>query len=73
MPKNKCIHASCMCAMNEIDFTQRPEFIYNDRVTDLEKAIKSRNLEVENLFKLTAEYDKEMNTYKLPSLQQFLF
>ena len=73
MPKNKCIHASCMCAMNEIDFTQRPEFIYNDRVTDLEKAIKSRNLEVENLFKLTAEYDKEKNTYKLPAFNNSYF
>jgi hypothetical protein len=37
MPKVKCMHASCMCAMNEIDFKQRPNFIYNDRVTDLEK------------------------------------
>jgi len=59
MPSNKCIHASCMCAMNEVDFKQRPEFIYNDRVTDLEKVIKSRNLDVEYLFKLTAEFDKD--------------
>jgi hypothetical protein len=73
MPKNKCIHASCMCAMNEIDFKQKPEFIYNDRVTDLEKAIKSRNLEVENLFKLTAEFDNDKQSYKVPVFNKSYF
>lgn len=73
LPKNKCIHASCMCAMNEIDFKQRPEFIYNDRVTDLEKAIKLRNLEVENLFKLTAELDTDKKSYKLPAFKKSYF
>lgn len=69
MPTNKCIHASCMCAIPEIDFQKRPEFIYNDRVTDLEKAIKSRNLEVTDLIKLAAEFDKEMKVYKMPALK----
>ena len=73
MPKNKCIHASCMCAMNEINFKQKPEFIYNDRVTDLEKAIKSRNLEVENLFKLTAEFDNDKQSYKVPAFNKSYF
>lgn len=73
MPKNKCIHASCMCAMAEIDFKQRPEFIYNDRVTDLEKAIKLRNLDVENLFKLTAELDKDKKSYRLPVFKKSYF
>jgi hypothetical protein len=73
MPKNKCIHASCMCAVPEIDFKQRPEFFYNDRVTDLEKAIKARNLEVENIFKLTAEYDKDQKTYKMPAINNLYF
>jgi hypothetical protein len=73
MPANMCIHASCMCAMNEIDFKQRPEFIYNDRVTDLEKAIKSRNLDVEHLFKLTAELDKDKKNYKLPVFNKSYF
>jgi hypothetical protein len=65
-PKNKTIHASCMCALNTIDFKARPEFIYNDRVTDLEKAIQTRSLAVENLIKLSAEYDKEKKAFKLP-------
>ena len=73
MPKNKCIHASCMCAMQQIDFKQRPEFIYNDRVTDLEKAIKIRNLDVENLFKLTAEFDKDKKVYKMPAFNKSYF
>lgn len=73
MPKNKCIHASCMCAMNEIDFKQRPEFIYNDRVTDLDKAIKSRNLDVDYLFKLTAEFDKDKKVYKIPVFNKSYF
>jgi hypothetical protein len=73
MPKSKSIHASCMCAMNEIDFKQKPQFIYSDRVTDLEKAIKARNLEVENLFKLTAEFDKDAKYYKIPAFDKSYF
>jgi hypothetical protein len=73
MPKNKCIHASCMCAMNEVDFKQMPDFMYSNRVTDLEKAIKSRKLDIEYLFKLTAEYDKDKNIYKLPVFTKSYF
>lgn len=65
-PKNKTIHASCMCAINTIDFKTQPEFIYNDRVIDLEKAIQTRSLSVENLIKLSAEYDKEKKVIKSP-------
>lgn len=65
-PENKALHASCMCALNEINFSQQPEFIYNNRLIDLEKAIKSHNLKVEYLFKLTSEAGIEKNTYKLP-------
>ena len=73
MPKNKCIHASCMCAMNEVDFKQMPDFMYSDRVTDLEEAIKSRKLDVEYLFKLTAEYDKDKKIYKSPVFTKSYF
>jgi hypothetical protein len=73
MPKNKCIHASCMCAMIEVDFKQMPDFMYSDRVTDLEEAIKSRKLDVEYLFKLTAEYDKDKKIYKLPVFTKSYF
>jgi hypothetical protein len=73
MPKSKSIHASCMCAMNEIDFKQRPQFIYSDRVIDLEKAIKTRNLDVENIFKLTAEFDKDKKSYKIPAFNKSYF
>ncbi len=65
-PKNKTIHASCMCALNTIDFKMRPEFVYNDRVIDLEKAIQTRSLAVEQLIKLSAEYDKEKKEFKSP-------
>ncbi|MCA6428954.1 MAG: hypothetical protein IM613_05915, partial [Cytophagales bacterium] len=64
LPASKTMHASCMCAMANIDFKQRPEFVYNDRVSDLEKAIATRKLKVENLIKLSAEYDKETKAYK---------
>lgn len=64
LPASKTMHASCMCAMATIDFKQRPEFVYNDRVSDLEKAITTRKLQVDNLIKLSAEYDKETKTYK---------
>jgi len=73
MPENKSIHASCMCAMNEIDFTQRPDFIYSDRITDLEKAISSRNLDVETLFKLSAEFDSDEKVYKLMTFNKSYF
>jgi len=73
MPENKSIHASCMCAMNEIDFTQRPDFIYSDRITDLEKAISSRNLDVETLIKLSAEFDSDEKVYKLMTFNKSYF
>ena len=55
-----------MCAMSDIDFKQTSEFIINDRVPDLDKAIKIRKLEVENIIKLSAVYDKNKKSYKLP-------
>ncbi len=64
LPNSKTMHASCMCALSTIDFKQRPSFVYNDRVSDLEKAITSRKLQVDQLIKLSAEYDKETKTYK---------
>ncbi len=64
LPNGNIMHASCMCAMPHIDFKERPEFMYNDRVSDLEKAITSRNLPVEHLIKLSGEYDKEKKAYK---------
>jgi hypothetical protein len=70
LPKSKCLHASCVCAIADIDFTKRPEFIYNDRVTDLDRAIQSRGLEVSHLFKLTQEYDATKNDYKIPVFGQ---
>ncbi len=73
MPKNKCIHASCMCAIAEVDFTQRPEFVYSDRVIDLERAIKVRNLDVEHLFKVTGEFDKDRRSYKMPVIRKNYF
>lgn len=73
LPKSKTLHASCMCAMSQIDFKQRPDFVYNDRVTDLDKAISSRHLTVEHLIKLTAEYDKENKTYRQPTFGNSYF
>lgn len=73
LPKSKTLHASCMCAMAQVDFKQRPEFVYNDRVTDLDKAISSRHLPVEHLIKLTAEYDKNSKTYRQPAFANTYF
>lgn len=73
LPKSKTLHASCMCAMAQVDFKQRPEFVYNDRVTDLDKAISSRHLPVEHLIKLTAEYDKDSKTYRQPAFANTYF
>ncbi len=73
MPKNKTMHASCMCAMSDIDFNVRKDFIYSDRVSDLSKAIQTRNLSVENLIKLTSEFDKEKKIYKNPTFTKDYF
>jgi hypothetical protein len=70
MPKNKCIHASCMCLINEVDLSQNSEIVYSDRTIDLEKAIKNRNLKVEHLFKLYGEFDKDNKSYKTPVLTE---
>jgi len=66
MPKDKNLHASCMCAMSEIDFKEQPDFIYSDRITDIEKSIKSRNIEVKNILKMNLDFDKTKKEYKLP-------
>jgi hypothetical protein len=73
MTKSKSLHASCMCAMNNIDFQEKPDFVYNDRITDLDKAIEQRGCAVEHLFKLYSEFDKATNTYKLPTFDQSYF
>jgi hypothetical protein len=39
----------------------------------LEKAIKSRNLKVENLFKLTSEFDNDKKSYKIPAFDKSYF
>lgn len=73
LPKQKILHASCMCAMNEVDFQKRPSFIYSDRITDIDKAIKVRNLQVDKIIKLTAEFDEEKKVYKIPVFENDYF
>jgi len=72
-PKDKSLYASCMCAMNQVDFEKRPEFVYNDRVSDLDRAIQKRQAPVENLLKLSAEYDAATKSYRTPSFTQNYF
>lgn len=62
-PKLKTIHASCMCAINEVDFTTKKDFLYSDRLTDLDRAIWSRKLDVVNLIKL--ERFKNINSTEI--------
>lgn len=64
LPASKSMHASCMCAMATIDFKQQPKFVYNDRVSDLEKAITNRKLMVDHLIKLSAEFDSQTKSFK---------
>ncbi|CAN5332142.1 hypothetical protein BH09BAC3_BH09BAC3_29110 [soil metagenome] len=73
LPKSKTLHASCMCAMGNIDFKQRTEFIYSDRVSDLDKAIEVRKISVDHLIKLTAEYDTENRVYRAPTFTREYF
>ncbi|MBL7854801.1 MAG: hypothetical protein JNL17_10400 [Cyclobacteriaceae bacterium] len=72
-PKSQALHASCMCAMNHVDFSQRPTFLYNDRVSDLDHAIRVRQVPVEHLIKLNAEYDATTNTHREPVFSQAYF
>jgi len=51
-PKLKTLHASCMCAINEVDFKAKKDYLYSDRLTDLHRSITSRNLTVDNFIKL---------------------
>ncbi len=64
LPARKTLHASCMCALADIDFQRQLKFVYNDRVSDLGKAISSRQLEVSHLIKLSAEYDRTAKAFK---------
>ncbi|MFN5171197.1 MAG: hypothetical protein ACK5DD_16395 [Cyclobacteriaceae bacterium] len=72
-PKSKSLHASCMCAMSHIDFAQRPQFVYNDRVSDLDRAIRVRQVPVDNFIKLTAEFNADSRTYREPVLSRAYF
>lgn len=60
LPKIKTLHASCMCALQEIDFSKRKNYKYSDRLTDLKKAIIEKKLEVNDIIKLGRfEHTKE--------------
>ncbi len=72
-PKSKSLYASCMCAMNTVDFSQQPQFTYNSRVSDLDRAIRERKATVDQLIKLTAEYDPKAGTYRDPVFSQSYF
>ena len=65
-PTLKTLHASCMCAISTVDFEKNKNYIYSDRVTDLNKVITQHNLEIEYLIKLTSEKEKEKSGFKLP-------
>jgi hypothetical protein len=73
LPRSKSLYASCMCAMNTLDFSQQPQFTYNSRVSDLDRAIRERKAPVEQLIKLTAEYDPKAGTYRDPVFSQTYF
>lgn len=66
LPKSKTLYASCMCAIDHVDFTQKPEFYYSDRVSDLDRAIRERKAQVEQLVKLGSEYDETTQAFRSP-------
>jgi hypothetical protein len=72
-PKSKSLYASCMCAMNHVDFAQRPKFVYSDRVSDLDSAIRVRQAPVDNFIKLTAEFNADSRAYREPVLSRTYF
>lgn len=64
-PTTKMMHASCMCALTDVDFEKRKGFTYSDRITDLSRAIASRKLPVESIIKL-GRFDQSPGQYLEP-------
>jgi len=58
---NKTLHASCMCALSDIDLDTRKDYVYSDRLTDLNRVITDRNLTVENIIKLGRSKNSDGN------------
>lgn len=51
-PAITTLHASCMCTLSNLDLTAKGSFIYSDRMTDLNRAISSRKLEVADVIRM---------------------
>lgn len=73
LPASQTLHASCMCALFTTDFAQQPRFVYSDRVSDMEKAIASRQLSVNHFIKLSAEYDATANAFRSVAFNRAYF
>lgn len=63
-PKSKTLHTACMCALTEVNLETRKGFTYSDRLTDLNRSINTRNLNVEHIIKL-GRFEKS-DTYLPP-------
>ena len=66
MPKIHTLHASCMCPINDHFFPVTAETIYNDRLTDLYKAIDKRKVAVDSLIRLS-RIGKSSKEYRSPT------
>ncbi len=71
-PAIKTLHASCMCAINEVDLVSKKKFLYSDRLTDVQKAITNKNIEVATLFKLNT-FEKLQSKSSSPSVSYQYF
>lgn len=64
-PKQKRLHASCMCALTQSDLQKEKGFIYSGRLLDVKQAIECRKLEVKELIKL-GRPEKELGYFVPP-------
>lgn len=66
LPKSKTLYASCMCAIDQVDFGKMPSFYYSDRVSDLDRAIRDHQAPVAQVVKLGAEFDEATQSFRPP-------
>lgn len=64
-PKQKRLHASCMCAITQTDLQKEKGFVYSGRLLDVKRAVESRSLTVTELIKL-GRPEKELGQFVPP-------
>ncbi|MCX6148076.1 MAG: hypothetical protein NTW25_12645 [Candidatus Kapabacteria bacterium] len=62
----KMLHSSCMCALDDKDLSKTNDMLFSDRLSDLDKAINIRKLDIDTLIKLGNYYDHQKVDYLPP-------